>query len=530
MGLVLSVLLFSLSAFAELTDPGILPDSPFYVVDQFFEETFVNDDPEKALAYREEKIAEAQAMAEQDEAEYTEEALEHADEYADILEQEVTPELESEVEDSSVDVEEALTSILEKLPEINDEVDRHLEKDKKILLAADVAAKIKELCHTLSSLDPLLYAQTCQADEHAPAWLKKQHQELSKEQKEHAKLFASKLKQCFKTPENCDCKGMGVTSFEEICERESSREAKCRAGDAPACQESVTEFNPAKYLPDYLLPVIADMEKEMREGEEFKEGEQFLPPVCTEAGLTTREDCAKLMREKFLPEACKQAGATTPEACAEIMKNTMPEDRGRPERIEEFGRDCHALETEEKIRCFEEFYEKARGKYGEQFDQKYEEEWKQEHRGEEWKEEYRQRWEHASDEERLGTEAEARARMNQQQYDYRQEYRQGDTGYEYRQEDNGEYRQEYTEERTEDYAEHPEEIVDDSTERIGEWESTDSSGYTGETTSGSTDSSSTGSSDSGSSSSDSSGGSDSGGSNGESTSSGDSSSSGETSG
>ena len=123
--LLFVILLFSLcvvSASAEeLADPGILPDSPLYFVDQFFER--VGDDPEKALRYQEEKIAEAHAMAEQKKKEYVEVALNNAEEYGEILEKEVTPDMEEELEDKNEILEEALEDISEELPELDDDID-----------------------------------------------------------------------------------------------------------------------------------------------------------------------------------------------------------------------------------------------------------------------------------------------------------------------------------------------------------------------------------------------------------------------
>src|SRR3989344_2641763 len=67
-------------------DPGILPDSPFYFIDELFETLSVGSDPERALQYKEEKIAEARVMAERGKAEFAKEALVRVSGYNVILE------------------------------------------------------------------------------------------------------------------------------------------------------------------------------------------------------------------------------------------------------------------------------------------------------------------------------------------------------------------------------------------------------------------------------------------------------------
>src|SRR3989344_1188471 len=60
-------------------DPGITPDSPFYFIDKLLETG--SDDPEKALEYKEEKIAEALVMAEEGKEVHAKEAFERAQKY-----------------------------------------------------------------------------------------------------------------------------------------------------------------------------------------------------------------------------------------------------------------------------------------------------------------------------------------------------------------------------------------------------------------------------------------------------------------
>src|SRR3989338_4459610 len=93
------IVLFSTSVLADL-DPGILPDSPFYFIDNMFERP--SNDPDKALAYREEK-----------KAEHVQRALDKASEYSNIIEEQATPEMEAELKESSISLTEALDDISE---------------------------------------------------------------------------------------------------------------------------------------------------------------------------------------------------------------------------------------------------------------------------------------------------------------------------------------------------------------------------------------------------------------------------------
>ncbi len=308
------MLLLSFSAIAEEFDvnPGILPDSPFYAVDQAIENILVGDNPERALAYREEKLAEAQAMAGKQQTGDAQKALERASSYGDILEKEITPEMEEFAKGRSALAEGVLEGLAKDLPALD--VVEHLEQQKRIALAGEVSSKIKELCEALSSLDPKQYAETCRTSDDSPAWFRSQDRKLTKEQEAHVKVFREKLQECFETSGvRCDCKGMGVKSFEQLCLEESSKAARCFENDNyDECDED-DDIDFEDYLPDYLLPIM--MEMEQREG--------GMPPECRKAGATSPRECQKIMMELHMPEECKEAGATTEKECRDIM---MPEE------------------------------------------------------------------------------------------------------------------------------------------------------------------------------------------------------------
>jgi len=442
--LLFVILLFSLcvvSASAEeLADPGILPDSPLYFVDQFFER--VGDDPEKALRYQEEKIAEAHAMAEQKKKEYVEVALNNAEEYGEILEKEVTPDMEEELEDKNEILEEALEDISEELPELDDDIDEHLEQLKRTELAAKVSGRIKKLCETLSELDAVEYAKTCKAGEDAPEWHKKLDEKLTDEQKDHAKIFVEKMKQCMKTSgKECDCEGMGVQSFTALCKEKSSQAAACAGGNEEACMAmNGDHVDMSQYLPPYLIEAMMKLwESEDRDGEEHK-GEykrKFdLPPPCKEAGITSPNDCMKIMKEK---------GDFTE---FEGEYEEKQKYRGQPERIQEFGRDCHAInELSEKVKCFEEFYNKAQGSFEEKFERKYEYEGYKPVMHDDWTSAFAQRWFAAqNDDEREQIKKEMYAEMEKRGIDpehARTDFDEDEFEFEYEDESGTEYKNEY---------------------------------------------------------------------------------------
>src|SRR3989344_997132 len=123
--IILLLILPTVLAQTELTDPGILPDSPFYFADQLFERA--GDNPEKAFHYRQEKIAEAHAMAEKKKSEYARQALDKASEYGSIIEEEATPELEKDLEEIAIVVEQVLIEISDELPELADDIEEQKE-------------------------------------------------------------------------------------------------------------------------------------------------------------------------------------------------------------------------------------------------------------------------------------------------------------------------------------------------------------------------------------------------------------------
>lgn len=159
-------------------DAGSTPDDFFYFVDDFVEGVFIGDNPERALDYKEEKIAEAIVMVEEGMPEEAEKVLEKAKEYNEIIEAEVTPELEERIEESSIQVQTVLLEIEEELAgeegweKVIEKVTDTFEDESKIRTASEIAAKINELCAELAELDPIQYARTCKTGADAPKWMR----------------------------------------------------------------------------------------------------------------------------------------------------------------------------------------------------------------------------------------------------------------------------------------------------------------------------------------------------------------------
>lgn len=290
-------------------DPGITPDSPFYFLDGLFETQ--SENPEKALEYKEEKIAEALAMAEEDKERYAKEALEQAQKYGTILEQEVTPEMEAEVTESAAAVEKVLTEIKDEV--LQEDIQAHLEIEKNTKLAAQVAAKIKQLCETLANLDPLQYEQVCKTKDDSPRWHKKLDADLTAEQEQEAREFFKIMSQCMKTSGlECHCQDIKFTAFAEKCSIIAPLAAACNVeNNEEACNEMdrIENEEPIEeLLPDYLREVLLELEDRYDEDRI----ENHMPRECREAGISERETdarkrCAEIMFRTHAPEECVEA-------------------------------------------------------------------------------------------------------------------------------------------------------------------------------------------------------------------------------
>ncbi len=369
-----------------VVDPGLTPDSPFYFFDDFAERQLVGDDPERALLYREEKLAEARRMAENGQADYARQALERAQFHGEILQANVRPEMAPVVGASTAVARRVLERIGRDVPELGETVSEQLQNEEQIGLAAELSKKIYELCDALSDLDPKRYEEACNAGDDAPEWRQQQHAQLTTEQEEHARLFAEKLGQCFDDPENCDCQGMGVQSFQNVCEEASTLEAGCQSGDQVSClemEQKFSDFNADDYLPDYLADTFDELDRpiEQKYEERFNQMfEQFSQRFDAEMQKRFEEEFQR--RQEFMEQLNTQRfgmagqavglppgleGQFPPGFDGQLPQGLEGREfppRGPPPRVAEFGRDCHGLQDlNAQVSCFEEFYDQAQGAF-----------------------------------------------------------------------------------------------------------------------------------------------------------------------
>jgi len=403
-------------------EPGMTPDNPLYFIKDVYQQIVVGDNPERALDYREQKIAEAQVMVEKEKPEEAKRVLDRALQYGDIVAKEISPDLKDEVAARSEIVQNAMEDLKEKTEDVGvqQKFDENLEKEKKIMSASELVAKINELCDALAKLDPLQYADACRPKTDSPKWMKENDKAITKEQQAEAKIFFDKLSACFENPEKCDCKGMGVQKFEDFCLEKSAIVLKCKNDDENACKE-LGNSDPSDLLPDYLLSVFREVEKKymksqfdmympeecVKAGAKTPEGCNSVifkldsPKECIDAGLTgrTKEDeikCKQIMFEKDSPKECIDAGITSedndaPRKCSKVMfqkyasqecldagltgesrddqrkcnemlsKNNLNQNGTSATNFApQFKRDCNAIQdSTEKMKCYEEFYNNA---------------------------------------------------------------------------------------------------------------------------------------------------------------------------
>ncbi len=286
---------------------GITPDSAFYFIDKFFDR-FGSD-----LANKEERVAEIKAMIQAGKTEEAKEALRRYQEYAKKVEAEIDPEQQNEVRRSAVAIKKTIEEIEGSIPEENkEEFNEIIASEGRIAVAAKVANKIKELCESLSKLDPLQYEQVCKTKEgdDAPRWQRRLDQKLTKEQEQEAEKFFRVMSNCFRDPATCRCEEISVTAFAEKCKVVAPLAAKCeQQGDEEACDEMDKETEGMEdLLPEHLQYVMARVEEEFGDAE----FENHMPPECREAGIDfrdrdARKKCGTVMFEANAPEECVKA-------------------------------------------------------------------------------------------------------------------------------------------------------------------------------------------------------------------------------
>lgn len=285
---------------------GITPDSAFYFIDKFFDR-FGSD-----LANREEKIAEIKAMIQAGKIEEAKEALRRYKEYAKKVEAEIDPEHQNEARRSAVAIKKTIEEIEGSIPEEDkEEFNEVIKSEGRIAAAAKIANKIKELCESLSKLDPIQYEQVCRLkdEDDAPRWQRRLDQKLTKEQEQEAERFFRTMSNCFKYPDTCHCEEISVPAFAEKCKVVAPLAAKCKQGDEDACDQMDRDTEGMEdLLPEYLQHVMERVEEEFGDAE----FDNHMPPECREAGIDfkdrdARRKCGTVMFEANAPEECVKA-------------------------------------------------------------------------------------------------------------------------------------------------------------------------------------------------------------------------------
>jgi hypothetical protein len=310
------------------TGAGITPDSPFYFVEKGVLSKFRSD-----INNREKKIAEIRKMVQKGDIASAKKALEEYKLYADRVEKNIDPEKQLEARKSAEAIRAAIKEIEQEIPkeERTELVDRVVERENNITLAAKVANQIKELCESLSKLDPQQYARVCKAEGEAPQWQKKLDEQLTKEQQKEAEEFFKIMSNCFKNPKTCECDKVNVASFAAMCKEKSTLAAKCEEGDKSACENFTNSEDPTDLLPAYLQDVMAQVQKEYGQAEDNLAFGKYMPEECVKANAKTPKECRAVMFKTGAPEECVKAGLTgqpgDEKKCEEIMfKANAPEE------------------------------------------------------------------------------------------------------------------------------------------------------------------------------------------------------------
>ena len=339
---------------AELeVDAGIGPDNFFYFIDNFFDR--FGDE----LRVREEKIAEIREMIREGNIGAAREALERYLSFAEELEREIDPEKRDAARRSAAGIRRALLALESDIPpEFREEfINSVLEREEAIVTAVEIASKIKELCETLSELDPLEYSRTCKTDDDSPRWHVRLDRDLTEEQRQEAEAFFEIMLQCFETSGGtCRCEDISFTAFAEKCSVIAPLAYACEVEDNEVACDRMDEIEDEEpiedLLPDYLREVLRDIEDRF-EDERFEhyggpkecEGitdraqcEELIfrshaPPECVEELFEVRgleftrdygigeaeRDCEKIMFQLFAPQECIEQGITDFRECGRLM-------------------------------------------------------------------------------------------------------------------------------------------------------------------------------------------------------------------
>lgn len=332
------------------TSAGITPDSPLYFIDNLLD-NFATD-----ASNREEKIAEIQDMIKAGKVDDAKKALSRYQQFAKRTEQDISPDQQEQTRKSAVAISHVIKKIKDDIPAEHQQefVTDILSQEEKISTAAKVADKIKNLCETLSKLDPQQYAKTCKLDdnEDAPQWQRRLDDKLTSEQQVEARAFFKTMSGCMRDPANCQCDEISIKPLAEKCKVIAPLAGKCKQGDQASCDamDKDTE-NIEDLLPPHLQDIMKDIETDFS-GAEF---ENHMPPECQQANIdpkssNAREQCEEVMFKQNAPEECIQAGLKDHKECSKYMFNLKapPEckDAGLTGESQKDHRQCEKIMQE----------------------------------------------------------------------------------------------------------------------------------------------------------------------------------------
>ena len=305
-------------------DSGGVNSGLFYIFDVTLDKIFLDEHK-----FSEERAAEIVSLVKEGNIEDAKKIIELYRESADVLEKEVSPDKQSEVKDRAEVIQVAVSEIINDIPEDDkDDFEEIVEKEKKIKIAVDIAAKISELCTKLVELGEFKKAsEVCKLDKKGdePEWLRGKKEGWNKQLEGDSQKFFDILINCMEVTDDdikgnydeCKCGEMPLAQ-EELCFDIAKNEEACSFDDDNACDEADNLINQfMKSLPENLRVA---MEKAMM-GFEEKGFDSHKPKEC--AGVDSFEDCMLIMAEQHLQYA--------PEPCREPIRTAIKEGSVRGE-------------------------------------------------------------------------------------------------------------------------------------------------------------------------------------------------------
>lgn len=358
---------------------GITPDSPLYVIDTFIDDITIaskkgSEKAEAAMKVKNERIAEAGAMVEKQNAGAAVTALENAGKAGGLVEgNKFSPSLANDTEENVKKSIATLEALKAKLPPgglegVEKAINAQMTQEEKIRAAKDFIKTIGDYCDALSYEDYELMQEdeTCNEDK-APDWLKEYIDEDLKKREDNARvMIIDQITTCVLSPRDCDCGRIPVRRHQNECEVNKDLAIKCEyENDMEACSKlDEKELEPPEDIPPALRGIFESTLKEAIAKKEKEMFAKFRPPECADVetprqcydimtnlygtppeceGLS-EEECFEEMEKRGpppegerhdFPEECKEAGATRPFDCSKLMI----EKYGAPEWCEGLGID-----------------------------------------------------------------------------------------------------------------------------------------------------------------------------------------------